>query len=283
MTLTVSLAVLLAALLHASWNAMIKGGGNVLFDTAAVVAGAALIALPFVFVVPLPAPASWPYILASVAIHIAYYFLMIRAYRSGDLSLVYPLMRGVAPLITALLGIVWLGESPEMAGWLGIGLISVGVILLALRVSHPAAEMARHRKAVAYALANAAVIAVYTVVDGRGARLAGDAWSYIVWLFVLDGLPFTAWVLLTRRQAFVAALLARAWRSLAGGGLSFGAYGIAVWAMTRAPVALVASLRETSVLFAALIAARLLKERLTLRRWMGAGAVVAGVLALKLA
>src|SRR5574342_399806 len=105
MTLTVSLAVLLAALLHASWNAMIKGGGNVLFDTAAVVAGAALIALPFVFVVPLPAPASWPYILASVAIHIAYYFLMIRAYRSGDLSLVYPLMRGVAPLITALLGI----------------------------------------------------------------------------------------------------------------------------------------------------------------------------------
>jgi drug/metabolite transporter (DMT)-like permease len=192
-------------------------------------------------------------------------------------------MRGVAPLITALLGIVWLGESPELAGWLGIGLISVGVILLALRVSNPAAEMARHRKAVAYALANAAVIAVYTVVDGRGARLAGDAWSYIVWLFVLDSIPFMGWLLLTRRQAFVAALRARPWRSLAGGGLSFGAYGIAVWAMTRAPVALVASLRETSVLFATLIAVRLLKERLTLRRWMGAGAVVAGVLALKLA
>ena len=279
LSLTISFAVLFAALLHASWNAMIKGGGDVLLDTAAIVAGAGLVALPFIFVVPVPAVESWPYIGASVTIHIAYYYLMINAYRSGDLSLVYPLMRGVAPLITGVLGIVALREMPGALNWLGMLLISAGVVALALRTVHHSPS----GRAVGFALMNALVIAVYTIIDGTGARLAGDAWAYIVWLFVLDALPFTAYMLVRHRAAFIDVLNRRRTRGLVGGALSAGAYAISVWAMTKAPVALVASLRETSVLFATLIGARLLHEKLTPRRWAGVVAVVLGVVALKAA
>ena len=277
MTLTVSLAVLLAALAHASWNAMIKGGGDVLHDTVGIVFGAMLIGLPLVFVVPLPPPQAWPFIAASVAVHLAYYWLMISAYRVGDLSLVYPLMRGVAPLITAVAGIVVLSELPTGIAWLGMVLISGGVFALSFR----ALGHAPSRAAIAFALANAAVIALYTLIDGKGARVSGNAWSYIVWLFVLDGIPFTWWMLATRRASFIAHLRQRSRRALLGGGLSAAAYAISVWAMTKAPVALVASLREASVLFATLIGARMLKERLSPRRWGGVIAVVFGVLALK--
>ncbi len=275
--------MLLAALLHASWNAMIKSGSDVLLDTATIVAGAGLIAVPLLFVVPVPRPESWPYIFGSILTHLAYYFLMVNAYRSGELSLVYPLMRGVAPLITAVIGIVWLRELPGPMSWLGMLMISIGVIALALRQTDNAPVLAGHGRAVSFALGNAAVIAVYTIIDGTGARLAGNAWAYIVWLFVLDAIPFSIYMLITRRRTFVAALIDRRWHGLIGGTLSAGAYAISVWAMTKAPVALVASLRETSVLFATLIGARLLKEKLTLRRWAGVGAVVVGVVALKAA
>ena len=283
MSIEVTLAVLVAALLHASWNAMIKGGSDVLLDTATIVAGAGLVALPFLFVVPLPAPASWPYIFGSVLTHLAYYFLMVNAYRTGELSLVYPLMRGVAPLITALLGLVWLRELPAPVGWLGMLMISIGVIALALRPAGNAPVLAGHGRAVSFALCNAAVIAVYTIIDGTGARLAGDPWAYIVWLFVLDAIPFSIYMVVTRKRQFAVALVERRWHGLVGGALSAAAYAISVWAMTKAPVALVASLRETSVLFATLIGARLLREKLTARRWAGVGAVVVGVVALKAA
>jgi drug/metabolite transporter (DMT)-like permease len=279
LSLTISFAVLLAALLHASWNAMIKGGDDVLLDTAVIVAGAGLVALPFLFLVPLPASESWPYIGTSVAVHIAYYYLMINAYRSGDLSLVYPLMRGVAPLITGVLGIFTLREMPVAFNWLGMLLISAGVIALALRTVHHSPST----RAVGFALTNALVIAIYTIVDGTGARLAGDAWAYIVWLFVLDAIPFTAYMVIRHRAKFVDALHRRRVRGLMGGALSAAAYAISVWAMTKAPVALVASLRETSVLFATLIGARLLKEHLTPRRWAGVAAVLVGVILLKVA
>jgi len=279
MSLAVSLAVLLAALLHASWNAMIKGGGDVLHDTAGIIVGAMLIGLPFLFVVPVPPAAAWPFIVASVIVHLAYYALMISAYRAGDLSLVYPLMRGVAPLITAIAGIAVLGEMPAPLAWTGMLLVSGGVFLLGYR----ALGHAPSRAAVVFALANAAVIALYTLIDGHGARVSGNPWSYIVWLFVLDGIPFSLWMLATRGDSFVAHLRGRSRRALAGGGLSAAAYAISVWAMTKAPVALVASLRETSVLFATLIGARLLNERLSARRWGGVFAVVLGVLALKAA
>jgi drug/metabolite transporter (DMT)-like permease len=279
MDLSIALAVLLAALLHASWNALLKSGRDPLLDTAAIVIGGGVVALPLVFVIPVPLAASWPYIASSALIHIAYYLLMVNAYRTGDLSLVYPLMRGTAPMITALLGVLFLQEWPAPLSWLGIALISLGVFALALRtVDHRPSGAA-----IGFALANAAVIAIYTIIDGRGARVAQDAWSYICWLFVIDAIPFTLLVAYLRRGSFVTAMIERRWRGLLGGGLSAAAYAIAVWAMTKAPVALVASLRETSVLFAALIGARVLRERLNARRWVGACAIVLGALALKLA
>jgi drug/metabolite transporter (DMT)-like permease len=279
LTLTVSFAVLLAALLHAGWNTMLKGGRDVLLDTALVVAGAGIVMLPFVFVVPLPARESWPYLVASLATHVGYYYFMVNAYRTGDLSLVYPLMRGAAPLVAALLAVLWLREWPAPVAWLGMVAISAGVVGLAWRT----ADHAPSRAAVAYALANALIIALYTVIDGAGVRLAGNAWSYIVWLFVIDAVPFTLYVLWRRGRVLFDYAREFPGRLLAGGGASALAYAISVWAMTQAPVALVASLRETSVLFAALFGARLLREKLTWRRWAGVGAVVLGVLALKAA
>ena len=188
-------------------------------------------------------------------------------------------MRGTAPLITALLGVILLREWPGLVSWSGITLISLGVFALALRTIDQRPSAA----AVGFALANAAVIAVYTIIDGRGARVAQDAWSYICWLFLVDSLPFTLLVAWLRRGTFMRAMYERRWRGLVGGSLSAAAYAISVWAMTKAPVALVASLRETSVLFAALIGARVLHERLSPRRWAGACAIVLGALALKLA
>lgn len=261
---------------------MIKGGSDVLFDTGAIIVGSSVVALPFLFFLPLPNVASWPYLFGSIAVHAGYYYLMINAYRSGELSLVYPLMRGVAPLITALLGIVWLRELPGALSWAGIVLISIGVVALALRPAE-ARLWSGHRLAVGFALANAVVIAVYTIIDGTGARLSGNPWAYVTWLSVLDGIPFSLYVLATRRRAFVDALYQRRRAGLIGGAFAILAYSIALWAMTKAPVALVASLRETSVLFATLIGTYLLKERLTPRRWAGVGAVLIGVVALKAA
>ncbi len=280
MSLEISFAVLAAALMHASWNAMLKGSSDVLLKTAAIVAAAGIVMAPFAFVVPPPAPPSWPYLAASIVTHVAYYFFMINAYRVGDLTLAYPLMRGVAPLITAVLGIAFLGEAPAPLGWVGIALISAGVIALSWRPG--LATTGHHQgRAVGFALANAGVIATYTIIDGIGARLSGNAWSYIVWLFVLDGVPFTVWILLTRRRRFLQFLAAQPGRSMVAGALSAGAYAISVWAMTRAPVALVAALRETSVLFAALLGTLLLGERIDRRRVSAVVAVVLGVAALK--
>src|SRR5262249_41752655 len=212
MTLSVALAVLLAALLHASWNALLKSGSDVFLDPAAIVIGGGAVATPLVFFVPIPPPESWPYIGASATIHIAYYLLMVNAYRTGDLSLVYPLMRGTAPMITAVLGIVLLHEWPGVLSWLGVALLSAGGFALALRtVDHTPS-----RAAIGFALANAAVIAIYTIVDGRGARVAGDAWSYIAWLFVVDALPFTLLVAYARRATFIRAMYERRWRGLVG-------------------------------------------------------------------
>jgi drug/metabolite transporter (DMT)-like permease len=279
LTLTVSFAVLLAALLHASWNAMIKGSRDVLLDSSAIVLGAGIVTAPFLFVVPPPPPAAWPYLATSLTIHLAYYYLMVNAYRAGDLTLVYPLMRGVAPLITGIAGIIVLRESPGAIAWTGMLLISLGVFALAFR----ALGHAPSRAAIGLALANAAVIAAYTLVDGKGARVSTNVWSYITWLFVIDAIPFSLYMLAQHRARFFAYLREHPERGLLGGALSAAAYAISVWAMTRAPVALVASLRETSVLFATLIGARLLKEHLSARRWAGVAAVVVGVIALKLA
>lgn len=279
LSLGITLAVLAAGLLHASWNALLKGapGGDAMLDTTSVVAGSSVCALAMLSLVPLPDTAAWKFIAVSATIHFAYYVTLAQAYRTGDLSFAYPLMRGTAPLIVAMLGIVFLGELPTVHGSAGIVLICAGIVSIAF------VRRERHSRAAAgWAFANAAIIAAYTLVDGAGARASGNAVAYVTWLIFIEGLPFVAWVW-WRRGAPALAYLRRGWRrGLLGGAFSLAAYGIVLYAMTRAPVASVAALRETSVLFAALIGAVWLKEGLGAMRLAGAASVVAGVAALKL-
>ena len=282
LTLGVTLAVLGAGLLHASWNALLKSspGGDALLDTATVVAGSAVCALVVVPFVPVPARAAWPYIAASGTIHFGYYLTLARAYRIGDLSFAYPLMRGTAPLIVAVLGIAFLSELPTIATATGILLISLGIVSIAL-VRHE--SIRRHPPQAAYwAFANASIIAAYTLVDGAGARASGSPAGYVSWLIFLEGLPFLLWVFVRGRRPALSYVANHAGRGIIGGACSLAAYGIVLWAMTRAPVAAVAALRETSVLFAALIGSLWLKEGFGLPRLAGAVAVVLGIAALKL-
>ena len=277
------LAVLFGALLHAGWNALVKSSGDKSVDTALVHFMGSLVALPVVLIVGLPPPAAWPYIAISLTIHVGYYFALAGAYRHGDLGLTYPIMRGFAPLLVALGSGSLLGESPSTAAWLGIVGITLGVVLVGL--AHPG-DTLHHGKALSFALANAVIIACYTLVDGRGVRVAGDALAYVMVLFVLDGLPYPALVLATRgaqgRREILRYARGRWPIATLGGAASIGSYAIALWAMTRAPVATVAALRETSVLFAALLGSWFLKEAFTLRRAIGTAVIVCGVMALRL-
>jgi len=279
LTLGVTLAVLGAGLLHAAWNALIKsaGGGDALLDTATVVAGSALCSLAALPFVAPPLPASWPFAAASAAIHFAYYLTLAQAYRTGDLSFAYPLMRGTAPLLVTVLGVLFLRELPTLQTAAGVVLICAGIFAIAFaqRRHHP-------RAAVAWALANAAIIAVYTLIDGAGARASGNAFAYVLWLTFVESVVFLAWVRVHRGAAAVGYVQAQWRRGLVGGFCSVAAYGIVLWAMTRAPIAAVSALRETSVLFAAVIGTVLLKEGFGVARLAGAAGVVAGVAALKL-
>jgi drug/metabolite transporter (DMT)-like permease len=278
MPIEVTLAVLGAALAHATWNAMIKSSRDVLLDLTLITFLAGVAAAPFLLVAQAPAPASWPYIASSVVTHVAYYIALVGAYRAGDLSHGYPIMRGVAPLIVSISALLWLGEAPSVAVWAGVLLICAGVLSLGLVGFHWRESSVSAR----WAFANAIIIAGYTLIDAAGVRASGSPAGYVLWLFVLDAIPFPLMVLALKKRELVA-YVRRYWlRGFLGGALSAGAYGVALWAMTRAPVAAVAALRETSVIFAALIGAWLLKEGHFARRLAGAATVAAGVIALKI-
>jgi drug/metabolite transporter (DMT)-like permease len=278
MPLDVTLAVLGAALAHAIWNAMIKSSRDVLLDTALVAFFASAVTAPFMLVIDAPVAAAWPYIVGSMVLHIGYYIALVGAYRAGDLSHGYPIMRGVAPLIVSVCALAWLGEAPTGTVWTGVLLICGGVLSLGFAGWH----WQHSRVSLGWALANACIIASYTLVDAAGVRAAGKPEAYVVWRGALNAWPFLLLVLWLKRGALFAHAR-RSWpRAAIGGVLAAGAYGVVLWAMTRAPVAAVAALRETSVIFAALIGAWLLKEGHIARRVAGAVTVAAGVVALKL-
>lgn len=274
LSIGVALAVLGAALLHASWNALVKASPDKQLDTVMVSASAGLVALALAPWLPAPARAAWPWLAASIAVHIAYFAFLAGAYRWGELSYTYPVMRGGGPMIVALAGVFALGEVLSWSEALGVGIICLGVVGFA--------SGAHDRRATLFAAGNAAVIAAYTLIDAQGVRVSGAAVGYILWFFVGNGVVITA-LGLARRGRAVPAYLRLHWaRGAVGGVCSLAAYGIALWAMTRAPVALVAVLRETSVIFAALIGALFLKEKLTRRRLAATGAVLLGLVALRL-
>ena len=273
----VTALVLGAALLHASWNAIIKSSRDVMLDTALVAAGASVLSLPLIFSVPLPARASWPFLAASATIHIGYFATLARAYRAGDLGHAYPLMRGTAPLLVALFGVALLNERPSATVWLGIVLISAGILSIGLLQKGRA-----QREATLWALTNAVIIATYTLIDGTGVRLSASAAGYVAWLFLLQGPLFIAFVMLLRGHAALQ-YAGRNWRrGLTGSLFLVSSYGIVLWAMTRAPVAAVAALRESSVIFAAVLGSVFLKEPFGRQRLIGACTVALGVMALRI-
>jgi drug/metabolite transporter (DMT)-like permease len=273
-------AVLFAAACHAGWNASIKRGLDPLATTVAISLGAALVSLFALPVVGLPARDAWPWVLASIAIHLVYFAALIESYRTGDMGQVYPIARGAAPLMTATVTTWFIGERLGLVGWLGIALLAVGVLLLSLRGSRDLAKL--NRRAVSFALLTAVTICAYSVVDGVGARLASSAHAYSAALFVGIG-PVMALYALTRGGIPALGDTARLWLTgLAGGALQLGSYGIAIWAMTWAPIAIVAALRETSVLFGALIAVIVLKEPLRAGRMAAAFLIVSGLVLVRL-
>ena len=277
LTWPVVAAVLCGALLHALWNALVKSSSDKALDTALIHLLGSVVAVPLVLGAGWPGSSAWPFLAASLVIHVAYYTALAGAYKHGDLGLTYPLMRGTAPLLVALSATFTVGETLSPLAWAGVVGISAGVLTLGL--SQHAFDAP---KAVRFALVNAVVIAIYTVVDALGVRAAGNALQYVATLFLLDGWPF-ALIVFLRRRGSVGLYVRKRWPlALVGAIASLGSYGIALWAMTRAPVATIAALRETSVLFAALLGVWFLKETFTARRLLGTCAIVGGVTALRL-
>jgi drug/metabolite transporter (DMT)-like permease len=270
--------ILLAAALHASWNAFLKGSSDTLLSTTLVMGGAALIAVLALPFLPVPARASWPYLAVSALLQAGYLALLVRIYRVVDMSLAYPLMRGCAPLAVALVSRLWLGEVLPGLAWIGVVSISLGILAMAAGARgtlSPAGQAA--------VLTNAALIAAYTLIDGVGARLSGTPAAYTLWLSLLTGAALVAWAITSRGGALIS-YARRNWLiGLIGGLGTIVSYTIALWAMTMAPIALVAALRETSILFATAIAALVLREPVSRVRVAAACIIAAGAMLLRLA
>jgi drug/metabolite transporter (DMT)-like permease len=266
------LIVLIGALLHAAWNAVVKSSGDKFLNAVMVVTASmvmALIALPFM---QQPAPESWPYLCLSSMLQAVYIGLIAKAYKNGDMSVAYPLMRGTAPLLVALVSLPLIGEALPPLRWLGVLMVSTGVLLMTF-------DSMRIVKAgnitLAAALLNACFIASYTVTDGIGVRLSNASIAYTMWIFVLHALPLLAAALFNSKKKLIALLKARWKIGIFGGFATLASYGSALWAMNQdVPVAAVAAMRETSILFAAALSFFLFKEKIGV--WRMAGIIVIG-------
>jgi drug/metabolite transporter (DMT)-like permease len=267
--------VLLAALMHASWNAIVKSDPDRLAAFALLMLFGGALGLAMIPFVGTPDPASWPFLAASMAVHVVYYFALLRAYALGDLSHVYPIARGLGPTLVAVFSGVLIGEYLTWRETGGVVLVSLGIAGLALARGIPTAD---ERRATAMAVLTGITIASYTVIDAMGARVSGNAWAYIAWLNVLEApwlFVYAAW----RRGGALAPYVRAHWRRGAiGGAIAATGYGIAIWATSVSPVAHISALRETSVLFAAAIGTLLMGESFGGRRIAAAAVMVAGLL-----
>ena len=280
MSAPVLAAILFAAFLHAAWNAALKSRTDTFMAALAVMSGAALIgalALPFLAA---PAPASWPFVAASGLIHIAYYSLLAASYRHADIGHAYPLMRGVAPVLVAMAGVFFTGETLQAAQWAAIGLICAGGAALTFGARGHATGGVRPTVLV---LLTAVTIAAYTLVDGLGVRRSGSPAAYAAWVFIASGIGIAAVSWRGAAGRLPGHMLRNPALPLLGGVATTVSYGLALWAMTQAPVAVVAALRETSIVFATAIAVFVLRERASPARLCGAGLVALGAAAVRMA
>lgn len=272
--------VLLSAFMHAGWNAVVKIRGDRLVVMALISAGAGLLALACLPFAPPPAPASWPWLACSIILQLGYKLFLIEAYRHGELGQVYPIARGTAPLLVTLATLVLLDEPLAPAALVAVLIIALGILALALRGGE---GLGGDPRAVAYALGTAVFIASYTLVDGTGARLAGTPHGYALWLFVIDAVPIGLVAMWLRGPAAFAPLRAGLLPGLLGGAMALGSYWLVIWALTLGPMAPVAALRETSVVFAMFLGTAFLKERLGPWRLASVAAVALGVVMLRIA
>ena len=278
MSTTVFLAVLVAAAMHASWNALLKVRGDRFVAVLLMSFGMGVVALPLLPFMTIPQGTTWMWVAMSICLQTGYKYFLTRAYATGDFAVAYPLARGTAPLLTILGTAILLGEAPGPLAIMGIVLLCAGVIMMSLR----SRGTGLGGRSVVFALITSGFIAGYTLTDGIGARSAIDGVSYIVWLFVVDGVVSLLLCLLVRGSRTFPTMRDE-WKIVLGGGLlSATAYGVSIWAMTKAPIAAVAALRETSILFAMLLSIFVLGEVIGRRQIAAALIIVAGVLALRL-
>lgn len=271
MPFEVLLAVLAAALVHAGWNAALKKASDPLVGSAGLAAGTVVVAVLILPWLPLPRPAAWPWIAGSIVVHLAYFTLLTLAYARGDLAPAYTVLRGLPPLLVATVSAGLVGEPLPGLAKAGVGLLSGGIVLLGLQ---PGTD----KKSLLFAAMGAVTIATYTIVDGQGARASGHAASYVLWHGLGQSTLFCLGATAVRGRGLWQGIRQDAWRGLLGGAASIGGYGVVLWAMTRAPIALVSALRETSVVFAALLGALWLREPLGKRRLVAVGLVTAGAI-----
>lgn len=273
----VLILVLFAAVLHASWNALIKINGDRLVVMAILAGSSSVVALFLLPFVAVPVAAVWPYLIATAFIHLGYMGFLVLAYTHADYGQVYPIARGTAPLLAAIAGVFILREVLSVEQWIAVGLITGGIISLAI---HGIGSITHNLKGVLFALITACFIAAYTIVDAMGARVSGDVHSFAVWLFFLDGQMLLIIAAIRRRGTFWASV-SRCWRpGVFAGMISAIAYWIVLWAYTVSAVAPVAALRETSVIFATVIAALFLKEGSGWQRFVAPIIVAMGVVLL---
>ncbi len=262
-------AALVSALIHASWNAALKGGRDRVTDAFLIAVGGLIVGGAIALGLGAPRSAAWPYLAASVSIHLMYWLTLFKGYDAGDLSHIYTLSRGSAPLLVALGAALTAHEIPPPGKALGIALVSAGVLAVG---ASPRAPL----RATLWALATGLCIASYSLVDALGARVAGSAALYLGWTSGLMSVPMITFAFLRRGRRLVASAAIAPWRGIGIGVISFAGYGLVLWAQTFAPIAQVTALRETSVVWGALIAFVFLRERLGARRWAGALIVAAG-------
>lgn len=268
--------VLGSAALHATWNAILRSGADRLWSVCVLGGLCGAIALPVGLGLGLPAPASWPFLLASASLQVVYCLLLVRMYRHGQLAHVYPIARGAAPLLVTLGAAMVAGETLGLQGLAGVAMVSAGIVAIALGRERPDAASSL------WALATGAFVAAYMVIDGLGVRVSGDAIGYAAWQAVAQGAPMPLVFLALRRRWPRLQADRELGKIVVGAAIALVGYGVAIWAMSQAAMGQVSALRETSVLFAALIGAAFLKEPLTARRLAGAAMIAAGAITLSL-
>lgn len=278
MSLFVFTAVLGAALLHATWNAVIKTGGNKQVTMMIFTCWQGLCGLALAIWFPLPSWEVWPWILASGLIHMFYQLFLAYAYEQGDLSRVYPISRGTAPLIVMLVSLAFLSDPIRATEYAGVAVLGLGIVLMA----RGAFTSGESRRLIPYALGAATATAGYTLVDGIGARISGEPWAYVGWLLALSAVFYVPAITALKGRGVIRATSDEWRRGIFPAAASLAAYGIVVWAMTQAPIALVAALRETSILFAVLIGWLIFGERMNAGKATAATLIVAGVVLTRL-